>query len=203
MIGYQLINFILDNNSDFDSYLEIGVRTGFTIKKVNASVKDGVDIVHKCRQVNFVMSSDRFFRVINDNVKYHVIFIDGFHVYEQAMRDIDNSLRHLHPDGYVVIHDCNPPNRWYQRPYKPPMKKGWNGTVWKAIANLRCTRPDLSVCVVDTDWGFGIVRKGHQELFTKKSLQECMDYQTLSDYRIELLNLITVEEFKKRTVTNQ
>ena len=75
--------------------------------------------------------------------------------------DFLNSLNHLFDNGFVVIHDCNPPDLWHAREDFNNMV--WNRTVWKLIYKLRATRPDLSIYTVVTDWGVGIIKKGEQK----------------------------------------
>ena len=91
-------------------------------------------------------------------------YIDGLHLSFQVLKDVQNSLQHLNPNGYIVLHDCNPPNIFLAREdYEINGERYlWNGTVWKALYNLR-TNNDLDVCTVDTDWGCGIVRFANSE----------------------------------------
>ena len=91
------------------------------------------------------MESDTFFEYLKEHDperKYDVVFIDGLHKSYQVKRDIENSLEVLSPNGYILLHDCNPPTSHMAREnyrteygYEP-----WNGTVWKAIYQLRTTR---------------------------------------------------------------
>jgi|GEM_PF-4350874 hypothetical protein len=50
---------------------------------------------------------------------------------------------------------------WHQRSYEEFLQhySQWNGTTWCGFVNLRATRPDLEMCVIDIDWGCGIVRQ--------------------------------------------
>jgi hypothetical protein len=164
----------------YRTYLEIGVGRRRNFQSIIAPIKHGVDSV---RNATFKMSSDEFFNC-NTNT-YDLIFIDGLHEYEQVTRDIENSLRVLNPGGTVVVHDCNPTSEVFQ--IIPRVSKYWTGDVWKAIARLRMTRVDLSVVVVDTDWGCGIIRRGTQVLFPTI---EDLSYDVLSRNREKLLNLI-------------
>ena len=77
----------------------------------------------------------------------------------------------------------------------PRVTSMWNGDVWKSIVKLRCLKEDLEICVVDTDWGVGIVRKGKQSLYKKTSLDNCLTYEYLDENRDDLLNIISVEDF--------
>lgn len=190
----DIINFLIRQNQ-YTSYLEIGVanpRKNFA--KIKVRHKDGVDPAGRC---NHPITSDTFFKTINSEKKYDIIFIDGLHIEEQVDRDIKNALDHLAQNGIVVMHDCNPPTKKHQR--VPRRYLTWTGTVWKSFVKLRCSRPDLCMCVVDIDWGCGIIKKGSQEIFNNASLDRCLKYSYLDMHREELLNLVDTETFKRWT----
>jgi hypothetical protein len=111
--------------------------------------------------------------------------VDGLHTEEQVYKDILNSLDFLAPGGRIVAHDCNPKTAEWEN-------TGRNGTVWRGWLRLRSTRPDLSMCVVDTDYGCGVIRRGGQVLYPEI---ENPTFNHLSSDRISLLNLVSVAEF--------
>jgi len=192
---YDLINHLIEKNK-FLNYLEIGVFHGENIRLIKASHKDGVDPGNEgviIPEVNYPMTSDEFFDLIKDHkdIKYDVIFIDGLHHAEQVDKDILNSLEHLVPNGYIVLHDCNPIS--FEGQKIPRETVVWNGDVWKSIVNLRLNRSDLEVRVVDTDFGVGIVNFGQMDTYDKN---KNIDWEYFDENRKEILNLITVEEFK-------
>jgi hypothetical protein len=126
----------------------------------------------------FKIESDRFF-ALNQEC-FDIIFIDGKHTKEQVLRDFDNALKWLGLDGSIVVHDCNPVK-------ERDTDTAVNGTVWEAWARYRMCRPDLSMAVLDTDHGCGVIRRGQQELFP---LVEGVDYNFLDRNREKLLNLV-------------
>ena len=182
----------LINKNVYKSYLEIGIGSGRNFSSIKCKVKDGVD---PRGGGNYLMTSDLFFKIIKRNKKWDIIFIDGLHIEDQVDRDIQNSLKHLSDDGIIVMHDCNPSTHRLQ--VVPRQQRAWNGTVWKSFVKLRCNRNDLFMCVVDTDHGCGIIKKGKQIVYNKASLKRCLKYNFFKMNRKELLNLITVNEFKK------
>jgi gliding motility-associated-like protein len=134
--------------------------------------------------------------------KWDVIFIDGLHISTQVMRDILNSLNHLSWNGYILLHDCNPPTIQLAREdyYIDGKQQEWNGTVWKAIYWLRANRADLKVQVVDTDWGVGIIkRESSQSVPFDNPFYE---YNQMCSNRKRDLGLISIDEFKS-TYTSQ
>ncbi len=185
----EIIQYLI-NKKGYESYLEIGVGSGNNFNKIKCKRKDGVD---PNGRGNYIMTSDLFFKMTKK--KWDIIFIDGLHIEDQVDRDIQNSLDHLSDGGTIVIHDCNPKTHRHQE--VPRIQKAWNGTVWKSFVKLRCSRPDLFMCVVNTDHGCGIIRKGSQQIYDKASIKRCLKYNFLKLNRKELLNLITIGEFKR------
>lgn len=142
-------------------------------------------------EINYEITSDDFFSY-HGKTMYDIIFIDGLHHSNQVDKDIENSLKFLKQDGFIILHDCNPPE--YEIQLVPRQTGIWNGDVWKSIVKLRCQRPDLEVSVVDTDWGIGIVRRGGQKLLSYE-LNKCLDWNFFDVNRDEILNIISVGEF--------
>lgn len=193
---YDIINYLIEKNG-FVNYLEIGVFHGENIRLVKAAHKDGVDPGSEgyiIPEVTYPITSDAFFELIKDHsdIKYDVIFIDGLHHSEQVDKDIENSLKHLVPNGYIVLHDCNPIS--FEAQKIPRETIVWNGDVWKSIAKLRLNRTDIKINVVDTDFGVGIVSFGKSELY---KTNEEINWDYFQKNKKEILNLITFEELKK------
>lgn len=193
MYRFDIINMLIKRYG-YQRYLEIGVEGGIAFSNVQCEVKHGVDPFSN--NATFRIPSDEFFAMINDDVEYDIIFVDGLHVEDQAQRDIENSLLHLSEGGVIVVHDCDPPTEWHQRSYEEFLKhySPWNGTTWRGFVNLRATRPDLEMCVIDTDWGCGIVRQDGEGQDVIE-LPDNYSYTDFQQYRKEWLNLISEQEF--------
>jgi hypothetical protein len=185
-----LVNHLIHLNG-YQSYLEIGVRDQSDMfESVNSPHSVSVD-PDPTANADHSLPSDEFFA--RNEEKFDIVFIDGNHTGEQVERDILNSLSCLSPNGVILLHDMNPPTMFHARhDYEVSGKHpSWNGTSWKGYAALRKSRSDLSMNVVDTDWGVGIVRRGHQDIISIP----CETYTDLSANRKEILNLISVAEF--------
>lgn len=206
----EVINFILDSLNRSTHYLEIGVRNpAENFDKIKAKKKYSVDpgIEFKENPVDFKMTSDDFFlqlksgKILNKTIQFDVIFIDGLHLAEQADRDIHNAIDFIKNDGFVVIHDCNPPSEWHAREehnYRlSPAKNNWNGTTWKAFYKWRCNSEVYSCCV-DTDWGVGVLSKKLNIGMNYHHNNEFFDFSIFDKKRIEYLNLLSFEEFKNK-----
>lgn len=122
-----IIQTLIDT-SENKNYLEIGTYVGDTFVSIKSNFKVGVDpllpsdLIKSAISENCVyhsLQSDVFFEnEANINVKFDVVFIDGLHDYEQAYRDIVNSLEHLANEGFIVVHDCKPSNPIMSLPSK-------------------------------------------------------------------------------------
>lgn len=197
-------------------YLEIGVQSGKTFRRIAAADKVAVDPRFRLsartkRRADalgathyFEMTSDAFFAdpppLLGRGVD--VALIDGLHTYQQVVRDVEKALRFLSDDGVIVLHDCNPRNARIGYPAASfdqfraenawwAQFLGWSGDVWKAIVQLR-TRDDIAVSVLDCDFGVGIVRKGQprsQLRYTPEQIKS-LDYADLAADRQQLLNLV-------------
>jgi len=192
MTRTQIINSIA-KKINAQSYLEIGTREGKNFDAINIEYKVGVDPDENSK-ANFRCTSDEFFAYYND-LKFDIIFIDGLHEHEQVSRDILNSLDCLIDGGYIICHDMNPTSELMQR--VPRESKCWTGDCWKAWADLRLFRDDLSMFVVDCDYGVGVITKGHQKCLERPHNIQWDYNKHLAVDREEILNLINVNQFKQ------
>lgn len=188
----ELINLLI-GKCQANSYLEIGICNGANFQNVRCNKKTGVDPFSPSSSVSHRMTSDVFFA--NNKNNYDVIFVDGLHVYEQVYRDITNSLKFLNKNGFIICHDMNPPTKLHQQVPRPNGQRQWNGDCWKAWVRLRSERSDLSMCVVDIDWGCGVISFGKQQIINLPKNAGELDFNYLESNRNEVLNLVTVDEF--------
>ncbi|HVI32341.1 class I SAM-dependent methyltransferase [Phenylobacterium sp.] len=149
-------------------YMEVGVRNGFTLGKVDcASV--GVDpkfvfdrdvMGNKPSLHLYQMTSDDYFRdhdpraVLGGPVD--VAFLDGMHLFEFLLRDFMNTERVCHPGSVILLDDCLPVNiEMTEREHRPELRADrqiagwWTGDVWKVVSILRAYRPELRIAAFD------------------------------------------------------
>jgi len=193
------------------SYLEIGHEFGNNFKKINIGFKESMDPANDGRgSPTYNISSNEFFEKHVGDKKYDIVFVDGLHVKEQVIKDVENALKHLTPNGIVFMHDCLPLNEAQQdvvdfdpsdfnlRPNGPTKKlfgdnqAFWTGNAWSAFAHFRRTRSDLLMYTVDTDWGVGVILPNRSQ-----SLWQGGDdnYQYLDANRAALMNVISVNQY--------
>ena len=184
MTRTDIINHLI-KKIEAKSYLEIGVREPEgNFNHIKCDKKVAVDPVPLGQGI-IALTSDAFFK--QNESMFDVIFIDGLHVADQVERDILNSLAVLNPGGYIICHDMNPTEELMQ---KVPIETtgAWTGDCWKAWVKLRSERDDLSMYVLDTDYGVGVIQRAYQEKLLLNGLE--LTYSNLVLNREEWLNLI-------------
>lgn len=155
---------------------KIAVDPEFSIKwtrRIKHSIKKFPQQINRWKK----MTSDDFFATHKDYLIANppkVIFIDGLHTFNQTLRDCYNSLNCLDTDGFIVLHDCSPPHQASAIPalsipeakqkYEAENDDGgwtgeWCGDTWKTIPYLIKHCPELNVCVLNADYGLGVVSK--------------------------------------------
>jgi hypothetical protein len=184
MTRTELINYLIAKHG-YTSYLEIGIYDGINFSHIKCRVKVGVDPDRKTR-ATIKKTSDEFFRV--NRQKFDLIFIDGLHYAQQVIRDINNSLGAISEGGTIVVHDCNPTT--YEMQAVPRTQGIWTGDVWRAWVYMR-RRSDLSMYVIDTDYGCGIIRRGKQN----PVIIDDPEWEDFVEHKKEWPNLITLSEF--------
>ena len=157
----DIINALI-KKYNYKTYLEIGVQKGKNFQLIECEEKTGVDPDPNSKATVFSTSDDFFKASIEENRKYDIIFVDGLHHSEQVHKDIASALLCLNEGGTIVCHDMKPTTEAMQR--VPRVQIEWTGDCWKAWVKLRRYRDDLSMFVMDTDYGCGIIRKGSQQL---------------------------------------
>jgi len=159
MKRFDIINEII-NKYKYKTYLEIGAGNHDCFDQIICESKISVD-PSVGSPATFNQTSDRFF---NENeLTFDLIFIDGLHEAKQCFNDMANALGAMNAGSTIVCHDMNPPNKENQM--VPRITAAWTGDVWQAWAMVRSENKFLSMFVIDTDWGVGVIREGEQILY--------------------------------------
>ena len=211
----------LMKKKNLKNYLEIGVSNGHILFRVKSNFKIAVDpafFFDNARKIGKTFLNpynlfNRYFRKTSDDFfeqdaprvfakrKVELALIDGMHVYEFALRDVENTLRYLDEGGVIIMHDCNPQDsksacsfdEWKARDFKG----AWNVDVWKTILHLRSLRSDLTAFVLDCDHGLGIITKQKNEKamhFSQNDIQK-LAYEDFNANRNAWLDLKPAEYF--------
>lgn len=155
------------------SYVEIGLGHGRSLALAGSGTKAiGIDpyqgfwerLNYVCPHAPaklFPLTSDDFFaqhdlREAMGQDTFDLGFIDGLHLFEQALKDFINLERYARKDSVILIHDC--------LPIAPIVAERdrctgfWTGDVWRIIPCLKTFRPDLKIMTIPTKpSGLGVV----------------------------------------------
>jgi hypothetical protein len=147
-----------------DLYLEIGVDQGQSLalargRAIGIDARPNLSLTVPLSFTARIIaqSSDSFFRDQAASLLEpppDLVFIDGMHLFEFALRDFRNVERLAHPATLIVIDDiypCHP-----AQATRLPFTGSWTGDVWKLLPILQRWRPDLSLMTLDAQ-GTGLL----------------------------------------------
>lgn len=190
-----LVNLIASRYKNCN-YLEIGCANNALFDSVIANKKIGVDPssggTHR-------LTSDIFFKL--NKKKFDLIFIDGLHTYDQARKDLINSIKVLKPNGWIVMHDFLP-RSWQEHHVPIITTKTWTGDVWKLSYELKETE-GIDFIIAEIDHGVCIIKITNKKVARLK-LKEKFEKCTYTYYYKNLNRLPLLNWEKSRTwITSQ
>lgn len=126
-------------------YLEIGVRYGDSLRLAQCpaiGIDPNPQMIHGPEVAIFSVTSDRFFEAQANVILGHpyldgeeffmdLVYIDGMHLYEYALRDFINMARWANERTVVVFDDTHPYNQAIATREQRP--GDWTGDVWKVM----------------------------------------------------------------------
>jgi tetratricopeptide (TPR) repeat protein len=137
------------------TYVEIGVATGASLRSVQPTTcVVGIDPEPRLEapvgpnvQIHAMPSDDYFtqrdVRADLGGLPIDLAFIDGAHVFDQALRDFINVERHSTRESIVLVHDTYPLDRYTAE--RTRQSVFWTGDVWRFVLALKKYRPDLAI----------------------------------------------------------
>ena len=224
MLKYDIINALAER-FDLSCYLEIcTLSTGLHFGSVNAGrlklrhrlmyrcpeqVHDGMEITFRTEAETSHDLIRAIDRLLPAEERYDLIFVDPWHTYEASAGDLYGALCLLQPNGIIVVHDCNPTDaatvgREFQG-------GDWCGVTYQAFIDFALATRPTSSCVVDSDYGCGVLMFGDAFVTTPvrrpkisprtqfdwsiARRQDDAAYAFFDRNRPALLNLMSVEAF--------
>ena len=106
-----------------ERYLELGCRWGTSLIPISSYCKEvlavdmnppSYNIPQNCKVS--ISSTDDFFRSLDPDIKFDMVFIDADHSYEQSLLDFKNVKDRVIENGFVFLHDTSPYNEEYTKP---------------------------------------------------------------------------------------
>lgn len=168
-------------------YLEIGVQTGKSLLLAECEAI-GVDPMpysniklgpnHQILR----MTSDEFFKTHADDYLKEppdLVFIDGMHLFEFALRDFLNVERYASKNTVVVIDDIFPGHP--AQAERERRTRAWTGDVWKVIEILEEYQKDLWIEKIDA-YPTGVACISH--LSSSLNNMDLYDEELIFKYRL-------------------
>ena len=158
--GYRAVLVWIHRALKPSSYLEIGVNKGESLRAarpeticVGIDPMPMLDTPPDARTRLFRMTSDEFFASqhlpqLLGRDHFSLAFIDGLHLFEQALLDFIHLERFAGKDSVIILHDCLPLDSATSD--RTRTTEFYSGDVWKLALCLRETRPDLQMVIVPT-----------------------------------------------------
>jgi hypothetical protein len=196
----DLLNFLAEKYN-LQSYLEIGVQhPEQNFDKIKCDYKASVDPDPEAKAM-FCMTSDDYFKVIQKGTfvyalnkevypQFDLIFIDGLHTAEQVKKDFENALKILSPNGFIVLHDCNPEKEEHTIVPRPTERGHWNGDVYKFAVSVQFPKKTVNI-----DNGCMVLHDGFDFIIRPDNRIEDITWAAFDDARGTYLNLISWDEF--------
>lgn len=143
-----------------DTYVEIGVNEGDSLQACGpGTTAIGIDPANVMRfpladtARFFQMTSTEFFERENlpallGGRRCSLAFIDGLHLWEQALLDFIDLERSTAEDSFILLHDCVPLDRVTAA--RERTTHFYSGDVWKTTLCIRERRPDLDMVIIPT-----------------------------------------------------
>ncbi|KPQ39006.1 MAG: Tetratricopeptide repeat/TPR repeat/Methyltransferase domain [Phormidium sp. OSCR] len=190
------------------TYLEIGVDQGASFELVHKStVAVGIDpepqiyTPMSSKSKLFTMTSNQFFESYSliqelGSNSVDFAFIDGLHLFEQALLDFIQVEQASHRQTVIAFHDTLPLDKITAR--RDRITRFWSGDVWKIVPILKMYRPDLKIftiatkptgltCVTNLDPASKILSKQYHEIIT-----EYLDQAWTDNFELRLAKLSVI-----------
>jgi hypothetical protein len=169
------------------------------VYNVPANYSDGLPVHYTSAELD---AETCLRQLVDSQQTFDVVFVDPYHSFEASKIDLEYGIKLLNPGGVLVVHDCNPPRKHMT---SSDFAKGyWLGKTYLAFLDFVTQHPELEYCVVDTDWGVGLIfRAGADKPAQRERLPERPDlgnmevreWKIFSRHRRQILRLISVRQF--------
>lgn len=135
------------------TYLEIGVQHGTSLNlATGAKAAIGIDPFPQTQahgnQTIFPMFSNTYFAQAPADLRIDLAFIDGSHLFEDALEDFRNVRAYSHSQTVVVFDDMLPYDQAIAGRAETPGH--WTGDVWKVYEILSRFCSELEITPIDT-----------------------------------------------------
>ena len=168
-----------------ERYLEVGIRQGESLRLALPETECiGIDPTPLLQEPPtpktklFAMTSNEFFESQNlvdiwGVGTFSLAFVDGLHLFEQALLDFANLERLATTASIIMIHDCLPLDATTSE--RTRSTHFYSGDVWKLAMCLKNRRPDLKIKTIRTG-PTGLCLVGNLQSQSDLSLKRYKEY---------------------------
>lgn len=167
---------------------------------------DGAPVDYRSRDRD---TSECMREIRAQGLRFDIVFIDAWHEYETARRDLQDELKLVTRRGLVLAHDCLPDSAEASVPFRGDLHT-WYGVSYKLYLDVLTARDDLWYCTVDADCGCGMIRKKQKSPLYRRardgdlalirawagaSADHSSAYRLYDANKAALMNVVKVREF--------
>lgn len=170
------------------SYLELGIGNGLNFKSILSKTKVSVDITPGVAL--FTGTTDDFFKNLNDEIMFDIIFIDADHSVTQVVKDFNNAIDH--GTKWILLHDLYPSEEIFTLPQ-------YSGDGFRFLYHL-IKNTNFEVYPMDNNCGFTLVKlpAGKVELSNEAKNLNYRDFVTFMSNK-KLYNTLEIEEMLRKS----
>jgi len=183
----DVVNYLIEHRG-FLSYLEMGYDTVGPFNQVLAPYKVAV----ANRPGEGVQDATEEFFAANQS-RFDVIVINGLHLQEQVLIDVEQARGCLRSGGCILINACLPTTHESQLRTRLSLARPWMGDVWKAVVQFR-RRRDCDVAVLDVGAGVGLLFERENSRPTTDDIP--LTWEAYAKNRDDLLNIKSIDDMK-------
>lgn len=155
-------------NIENKTYLELGVDNGKNFKQIKSNIKESVDINGNA---SFTGTTDDYFKQLDPNKKFDIIFIDANHDYDFVVKDFNNSVEHC--NEWILMHDMIPPSRKYTKSYKC-------SDSYKVLFHL-LSKTNFDIYPMNENFGFTLIKMPATQIVLSET-EKSLTYDTFSKF---------------------
>ncbi len=145
-------------------------------------------------------------------LEVELVFIDCWHSYDDSVRVLELALSMLPRGGFIVMHDCDPPDAEVAGP-APEHGGGeyWCGDSWRAFVDVTASLVGCEWFVVESDFGIGVITVApprrtllkKRRIRRKKQAPEGHEagWNWLVEHRSDVLHPMSIADWQRRATT--
>lgn len=172
---------VINNIPDIENYtyLELGIDQNKNFDSIKCNIKMSVDINGRAL---ITATTDNFFKELDPDAKFDIIFIDANHDYDYVLKDFNNSVDHC--EKWILVHDMIPPTKfWSQSKYCSDS--------YKLLAYL-IKETDIELYPLDYNFGLTLIKMPAHKIYPDSTYAN-MSFEDFEKF-VKTIKLYSEEE---------